>query len=155
MCRIQILVLIGFMGLAGISHTYASFNDDEKETYTSLSSQSYYATSTQILDYLEDLNLGEEALDYGKRGILIMFDECFPKPMHSVKTVNNGWKCLFERLRGASSTPEQIGEFNKTFKLHRNRIKELDPQFGEDILEMFCEKCKVQAYHENGLKTED
>jgi hypothetical protein len=155
MRRIQILVLIGFIGLPGISYTYASFNDDEKETYTSLSSQSYYATSTQILDYLEDLNLGEEALGYGKRGILIMFDERFLKPMHSVETVNNGWKCLFERLRRAPSTPEQIGEFNKTFKLHRKRIKELDPQFGEGILEMFCEKCKVQAYHENGLKTED
>lgn len=152
MRKIQILGVVSFIGLASIYHAYASDINNERKEYASLSSQPHYATKEQVLGYLEGLRLEQEARSYGREGISIMFDERFPQPPHSIKTVNNGWKCLLDRLQKVTSASEQIGELNKTFKLHRNSISNFDPQFSKEIPEMFCEECKIAAYKENGLR---
>ena len=101
-----------------------------------------YADQDQVIRLIETVSLSEEVSKYGHQGIDLMF--MLPTPPHPVSTVIKGWVCLRDRLALATDDATKIGEFNKTFKLHRNGII-------EKAFEVYCKSIgrkKPKIYNE-------
>ena len=91
----------------------------------------------------------------------IMYRADFPKPVHPLATIINGFRCLYVKMNKANERAteqerltDQLNALDALFALHKNQISLFNPDLAEKIKGFGCDECKANAKMALGMESE-